>query len=656
VRKGRPCGLAKHVAFWKSQSAAAAKDKQEEEEAADEDNDDHSSVVSADGFAVSHVDSNDEEDEEGEEGEEPSSPPPGASAAVLPAPASPASSSSSSSTKKLTYLHSEEMRWTAQRLLEEYFSKPFNPELKKVCSVDWELVVPPGNVRVQRPNHGMVHSVRVAMAVPLALRLLLLEMKQPSQLVRARDVFCAQYMTLFTVVGRGNEISFMNASLLQQKQLDQGVKDPEHLYEKFKLEGKLTLITFLHRRPPASLRLSKTEQQAWINALDIGKPNLSDVFGQAMKLAHDADLMRCYSTLEFDNKKADLAESLGASGATILCDYMYALNQATGDRCWGYKSFRKYHDHQLFPRYSHDYDALLAALCTVPQPLQEHHFKNDPYAEEEEEEGEDDDNDDKTSVSSAGSSVFSSLMEAFQGRLKINGDDDISVHEQLRFGHSLAITNFRSTPSCVRCFYKDNGLNHDIVTNAYTAPNLFKDLNRALCQRYSDTFLKMYSLLLCKAITDASHDIIPAVVWRGVGYSQELLEMYASHVGRVIWLYSFTSTSRSQPVAQKWANKKVKEKEGATATVIEIRLPLACRAAAADVASRSQYPEELEILLACNAGYKIEQVDVAGCRIVLALVDITKCGLGNLPRKLCGEHKMIADDEKWEAGAAAAAE
>jgi hypothetical protein len=221
----------------------------------------------------------------------------------------------------------------------------------------------------------------------------------------------------------------------------------------------------------------------------------------------------------------------------------------------------------------------------------------------------------------------------------------MKVYEQLRFAHSRVITTFRKTPSCVRCFYEDNALSHDIVMNAYTAPNLFKQLNLALCQRLKDTFVKMYSLLLCKAISDAPHDGLPAVLWRGVGYSQELLNLYAQNVGRVVWLYSFTSTSRSRKVAQGWASKKAKERADATPTLMELCVPASCCAAMADVAARSQYPAEQEILLACNIGYRIDAVDVAACHITLTVADISKCGLGDLPRRLCGEHRKSAEED-----------
>jgi hypothetical protein len=48
-------------------------------------------------------------------------------------------------------------------------------------------------------------------------------------------------------------------------------------------------------------------------------------------------------------------------------------------------------------------------------------------------------------------------------------------------------------------------LNHNIVANFYTKPSLYSTLNRALCQRSTDQFIRMFALLLSKAISDSPH-------------------------------------------------------------------------------------------------------------------------------------------------------
>ena len=225
----------------------------------------------------------------------------------------PAESASSSSTP-LSFLHSADARTTVQRLYEQHLGQPYTQALKATCSDDWQLVVSKGE-RVHRPNHGLAHSVRVAYVVPLALRLLLQHHQRPIHSVPARDVHCAQYVMLFAVVGRENEISWTAATVLQDRLRHKGDPDAPHLYEQFKETGKRVLREQLRTLPPTSLQLTPQEQEAWVDALDIGKPQLQSLLGEAMRLAHDADLMRCYEPEDFAEKADDeFVEALGAKG------------------------------------------------------------------------------------------------------------------------------------------------------------------------------------------------------------------------------------------------------------------------------------------------------------------------------------------------------
>ena len=144
-------------------------------------------------------------------------------------------------------------------------------------------------------------------------------------------------------------------------------------------------------------------------------------------------------------------------------------------------------------------------------------------------------------------------------------------------------------------------------------------------------------------------DNLPAVLWRGVNYSDELLQLYQKHVGKIIFLYNFISTSRLQRVAVKHVAKK------AHPALLQLRVPADAKAAMADVAARSVYPEEEEVLIACNAGYRIDSVNLAKRTVELTVVDISKCLLGKLPNRMHAECKKEWDEEKWMLGKAGAA-
>jgi hypothetical protein len=126
---------------------------------------------------------------------------------------------------------------------------------------------------------------------------------------------------------------------------------------------------------------------------------------------------------------------------------------------------------------------------------------------------------------------------------------------------------------------------------------------------------------------------LPDVVYRGVYYSDELLDLYADNIGETVYLYNFISTSRLESVAQRFARKN-----GSHGTVITINILRGKRDSVGDVQKLSMFPEEQEILIACNAGYRIESVDLKTRQVELTLIDQTKC-LSAEPNKQCKAHR-----------------
>ena len=135
--------------------------------------------------------------------------------------------------------------------------------------------------------------------------------------------------------------------------------------------------------------------------------------------------------------------------------------------------------------------------------------------------------------------------------------------------------------------------------------------------RCSSTRSRLFSSLstLSPSVADADQ-----VVYRGVGYSDELLDLYFDNIGEIVYLYNFTSTSRVQSEAIKFAKR-----HGARAALMTIRIPTEMNKVVGDVSTKSHYQPEQEMLIACNTGYLIESVDLEARMVELTIADISRC-------------------------------
>ena len=80
--------------------------------------------------------------------------------------------------------------------------------------------------------------------------------------------------------------------------------------------------------------------------------------------------MRCYDERQFKNAALKhLTKSLGGNeeAAKRLCDYVYDLMKATGNRVMGYGEDCDYDD-DLFYDCSTDYQKCLKQIASVPKP------------------------------------------------------------------------------------------------------------------------------------------------------------------------------------------------------------------------------------------------------------------------------------------------
>ncbi|HAT1596449.1 TPA: NAD-dependent ubiquitin ligase [Legionella pneumophila] len=238
---------------------------------------------------------------------------------------------------------------------------------------DWSLNTPSG--LVPRPNHGIAHTLRVAQLVPVIAEFLKAYSGDPKfQKLTQKEIQKAQYMMLFSVIGRENDMSWTDANHYQQafKEAYNG-KPSKHIYATFKENAKKGFLNHVDTNKSSlipSLFSDESELQYWAEALDTGKPGISSASGILMALAHDLDLMRCYDEDKFNNlKMKDLVARLGGNkeAAKKLADYAHDLIIATGDRCMGYGVTQDY-NYSLFGKCSLDPNECLKQLQSIPKP------------------------------------------------------------------------------------------------------------------------------------------------------------------------------------------------------------------------------------------------------------------------------------------------
>lgn len=522
-----------------------------------------------------------------------------------------------------SYLHSNEFRQAAECLNIDFLSRPYDNTLRSMSSSDWCLQLQNGAV-IQRPNHNLVHTLRVCSLIPLAARLLL---KNSSSSITEMQVRIAQYVMLYAVIGRRSEMSWEDSQKYMQEQRDAGVPSPKivDLYSEFKKTAQAELNRAFTHHPPASLQLSPTDRAMWIDALDVGKPKIDSLIGCAMSLGHDVDLMRCYTKEKFALVMQRIEKEIGST-CGLFCRYAHNLIVATGDRCLDFSEVRTY-DRVLFAKCSSDINYLLEQLGTIEQPYKKEAFSS-------------------ASSKSGDGDLFDELVQVLS-QLSL-GELDVSAYDQLKLRHSTKILMFRSNSSCWVCFIYQFDLSHSVLMSMYTRSDFFKSLNLALCNQLSTGHIRMYTQLLSHTLCTMPKHEIPTVVYRGVGYSDELIALYEKHIGSTIYLYNFISTSRLKLQAERFA-----QKHGAKATILTVHLPTVARQAGAPlayVAAHSKYPTEEEVLISCNAGYRIDRVDLVGRTIDMTLVDLQNC-ITERPKKDCPSHKKISTSKAFASGA-----
>ncbi len=216
-----------------------------------------------------------------------------------------------------------------------FLSKPYNKDLKKFDDNDWNLRTEKG--KIERPNHALAHTLRVAALVPIVLDFLkeYNPDKDEYNAIDAKTLKRCQYVALFKVIGRENELGFRDA-----KELFDNDETQVNLYTKFKENSREALVAYTLKHYDKDIDFSsKNELNQWHEYLDSGNPDLPGAIAQVLRIAHNLDLMRCYDERQYKNAAVKhLTKCLGGNedAAHRLCDYVHELMKATGNRVMGY--------------------------------------------------------------------------------------------------------------------------------------------------------------------------------------------------------------------------------------------------------------------------------------------------------------------------------
>ncbi len=256
------------------------------------------------------------------------------------------------------YLRSPEGLQAIDYVFNDFLSRPYEDKLRKFCGADWDLQTPAG--KVERPNHGLVHTLKVASLVPVLAQFLKKNNPAFSSLTQ-KQIQQAQYLMLFSVIGRQNDIGFREAAAF----VTSG-QYPQNMYYEFKEIGKQGFLKHVSKNMPPIFE--PKDLDFWGNALDVGKPGVNTPQGILMQLAHDMDLMRCYGKAQFDEKINNLNKHLHGNMEDTLAiiDYAKALSKATGDRCMINGGFS--YNREIFGQCSKNPMECLNIIDGVPKP------------------------------------------------------------------------------------------------------------------------------------------------------------------------------------------------------------------------------------------------------------------------------------------------
>lgn len=229
---------------------------------------------------------------------------------------------------------------------------------------DWETKC--NGVMINRPNHALAHTLRVANYAPYVIESLFNNAKNDVEKNAYKnlqhDLTKLQIALLFAVVGREN---------------DWGFSDNSAAYMKFRRNSAEAFKKYVKTLNPPLFTAQEIDvyHQALI---DLGNPDKQDHITKVMTTCHQLDLPRCYFSDQWPDVAKKLKGNLGDDFDALLSYALHCLKN-TGDRIMAQptKEFKdiSIYNEATFAKTSAD---PLECLQAISKALPPAHLKPEP--------------------------------------------------------------------------------------------------------------------------------------------------------------------------------------------------------------------------------------------------------------------------------------
>ena len=223
---------------------------------------------------------------------------------------------SSAPAVKPSLLFSPPLLEACESVWQSHLSKPFSLKTANgidFTDMDWNFG------EVQRPNHGLCHTLRTMAYLPRCVEAFVHFNALPPPLVaRVRAAIpLMQLALLFYVVCRENEAGTLHDAEGYYRFRENSAR----AFESFDSPIKTAADDQLKQQCAAAIRDRGYPPDNWVMTL--------------ITMSHDLDLMRCLSSSDYNGVIVSLImPCVGADGAQALRQYAAACIRATGDRLW----------------------------------------------------------------------------------------------------------------------------------------------------------------------------------------------------------------------------------------------------------------------------------------------------------------------------------
>jgi len=266
---------------------------------------------------------------------------------------------------QIDYLASTEGLKTIKYVYDKFLSKPYTMVNLPGCPAsNWDVFLDTPGRRVHRPNHGLVHTLRVANAVKVIAEMYNSRLPKNAQ-IPPIIIYQQQFRALFSVIGRLNDVGFKESEAYQKKM---GLATS--MYDDFHKVGLAGQKKYLKK---GLLYVFSSPEAKAITKLPLNEQNRYEKLGNEIyRAAHNIDLMRCYDKIKFnqiiyqpghDGTKC-LKQMIGDWLTGLMLKYHREVISATGDRCWGYGPNTNY-NLNLFGKCSQDFTFCLNQIENV---------------------------------------------------------------------------------------------------------------------------------------------------------------------------------------------------------------------------------------------------------------------------------------------------